>query len=97
MADGKLNTDPLFIGLTRPPLLFGVSYMYFILNIFFCAIFFIQTSNFWFLPLGLFIHLMGFILCNKEPLVMELLMIKMQKCNNCSNKLYHGANSYDPF
>ncbi|AZL15808.1 VirB3 family type IV secretion system protein [Rickettsiales endosymbiont of Stachyamoeba lipophora] len=97
MAEGKINADPLFVGLTRPTLFFGVSYNFFLLNLFINAIFFINSSSFWVLPIGIAIHGLGYALCFKEPLIIELWLIKMQKCNLCKNKMFHGANSYDPF
>ena len=58
--------------------------------------YFVITSDFLgFLALPL-IHGVGYILSEKEPLFLELFMIKQQKCNRCKNRLYHGlTNSYD--
>ena len=96
MAEGgRLGVDPVFVGLTRPTLLFGVSQMFVILNVFCCMGYFVMTSDFLALvALGIF-HGFGYVLCAKEPLFVELFMVKMQKCNKCDNKFYHGANSYD--
>ena len=93
---GELNTDPLFVGLTRPPMFFGVSYMYCVLNAIVCMTYFINTSNLVALFVALpFFHLIGYVICFKEPLFIELFMVKVQKCNKCRNKIFHGANSYD--
>ena len=94
---GELSTDPLFIGLTRPPLFFGVSYMFCILNGGSVMITFINTSNPLYLGLLPIIHGVGYLLCSKEPLFIELFMVKSQKCNICKNKMYHGSNSYDSY
>lgn len=95
-GSGELESDPLFVGLTRPPMFFGVSYMYSMFNVFIMLLIFINTSKLYVLFVGLpILHLIGYLLCFKEPLFVELIMVRMQKCNKCRNKIYHGANSYD--
>lgn len=90
-----LQNDPLFVGLTRPTLVFGVSMQYAMLNMVICGVYFIQTSSINIIFVGIVIHLIGYILCFKEPRFMELYMIKLGKFNQCSNASYYGANSYD--
>lgn len=90
-----LSTDPLFVGLTRPTLIFGVSIQYGMLNMIISVVGFIQTSSFYIIPIALAIHGVGYILCFKEPRFMELYTNKFSKCNQCSNRMYYGANSYD--
>ena len=97
MADtGELEVDMLFLGLTRPSMLFGVSYTVVLANFFLCMMYFVITSDFLgFLALPL-IHGVAYVLSEREPLFLELFMIKQQKCNRCKNRLYHGlTNSYD--
>lgn len=96
MPEG-LNMDSLFVGLTRPPLLLGVSYMYVILNAMGCMLAYIITSNFKYLGIMVPIHLVGYFICSKEPLFIELFKVKAEKCSRCKNRFYHGANSYDQF
>lgn len=100
---GHLQADPLFQGLTRPAMIMGVSYMYFVINAVICMVFFINTSN----MLILFIiaptvHGIGYLICLREPRAIELLMIKTGKCWKLapiSNvRRYHGfTNSYDVY
>jgi type IV secretion system protein VirB3 len=94
---GSVGADPLFVGLTRPPLLFGVSYSYFVVNALVCMVAYIATSNFTYLAIALPIHLVGYYICSKEPLFIELFKVRADKCSRCKNRFYHGANSYDPF
>ncbi len=93
---GELEVDMLFLGLTRPSMMFGVTYTVFLMNFFVCMMIFVLTSKFQvFLLMGLF-HAIGYIMCEKEPLFLELIMIRSQKCNRCKNRFYHGlTNSYD--
>lgn len=93
---GKIQSDPLFVGLTRPTMFLGVSFLFVVVNAFSCILYFINTSDF----LGLFValpgfHMVGYIICFKEPLFIELFIIHSSKCRKCKNKSFHGANSYD--
>jgi type IV secretory pathway VirB3-like protein len=101
MAQNRLQADPLFQGLARPVMVFGVSFLYFILTGLFCMIIFINTKNF----IMLFIvapslYGIGRVLCEKEPRAIELMMLRGKYGYKSSNNLggYHfGANSYDVY
>lgn len=93
---GNVKTDQLFKGLTRPAMLFGVSYMFSIFNLLIVVMFFVFLEDLRvILILGPVIHAVGYIASTKEPLFIELFMIKTQKCSKCVNRFYHGTNSYD--
>ena len=92
-----LRSDPLFLGLTRPAMIFGVTFPFAVLNGFACMTYFILTSNFMgFLALPFF-HGIAYMICVKEPLAIELMMVKGSKCTKCRNKSFYGANSYDVY
>jgi type IV secretion system protein VirB3 len=94
MSDSQ---DPLFLGLTRPPMIFGVTYPFAVLNGFSCMITYIGTTNFlWFAAMPFF-HGIAYLICLKEPLAIELLMIKGSKCQKCQNRGFYNANSYDVY
>ncbi len=98
-GSGRLQSDPLFQGLTRPTMIMGVSFMYFVLNVGFNMVAFINSQNFIFTfvfaPLA---HGFGYWLCLKEPRAIEMLILKMSKGLKCTNKSFHGgSNSYDPY
>lgn len=96
MSEG-LNVDPLFLGLTRPPMLLGVSYTFAALNLMTCLMIFVVTNNFLYLIVILpIVHGIAWLICLKEPRAIELFVAKSSKCNICKNKLYYGGvNSYD--
>ena len=95
---GNLKLDPLFLGLTRPAMILGVSFMYFVLNMMIGMMYFIITSDFKIVLISGAIHAFGMLLGKKEPLAVEIMMTKIQKFNKCPNKLYHGGRaSYDLF
>lgn len=98
-SSSRLQSDPLFQGLTRPTMILGVSYMFFVLNAAICLITFINTQNFFYILVMMpTIHAIGFSICKKEPRALEMLILKLQKGYKCTNRTYHNqANSYDPF
>ena len=97
MADGsRLQSDPLFQGLTRPTMVLGVSYMFFVINAVLSLICFINMQDF--VVLLIFaptVHLIGYIICLKEPRAIEMFLLKVKKGFKCVNRVYHKANSYD--
>lgn len=91
---GKLISDPLFVGLTRPAMIFGVSLQLFMLNCMISMIFYIQGVGIKIAFIAGALHLIGYILCFKEPRFIELYINRAGKCSRCPNKSYYGANSY---
>jgi len=95
---GIVQADPLFVGLTRAPMLFGVSYTFAGLNGLIVMLGYIVFTSPKFFLAGFMIHGLGYYLCSKEPLFIELFMIKQKECNRARNaQSVHGANSYDPY
>ena len=93
---GVLRTDPLFKGLTRPPMLVGVSYTFAVTNFLVTALVYIYTNQLFFmLVVAPTLHGIGYMICFNEPLFLELIMTKNNKCGLCANYYYHGARSYD--
>src|SRR5262245_9808643 len=100
MADsGKVLADPVFVGLTRPTMFFGVGQSWVLMSFFLCMIGFILTSNFKLILLYFILHGIGYFLYSKDPYILELLLAKIQKCakNRINQLMYHGANTYDQF
>ncbi len=91
---GRLSVDPLFVGLTRPPVIFGVSLKFAAVNMIVSVTLFIQGVGLIVLFIAGALHLLGYILCFKEPRCIELFFNKISKCNQCPNKSFYGANSY---
>lgn len=95
MVSGKIETDTLFVGLTRPPLLFGVSYTFTLLNFFICMMLYVATNQFKYLGIMFPVHAIGYYICSKEPLFLELFIVRGQKCSRNKNRWYHKMNTYD--
>jgi type IV secretion system protein VirB3 len=94
---GRLEADPLFLGLTRPPMMLGVTYSWFMLNALTWAMVFINTSDFGLMiPGGVATHFIGYMICSREPRFMDIWMVKMSKCSRCKNSgFHHNTQSYD--
>ena len=94
-----MTSDPLFMGLTRPPLLAGVSYTFAAINGIITLLAFVITNNFVYLLVILpGVHGIGWFICLKEPRAIELLIVRYSKCNICRNRFsYGGVNSYDVY
>jgi type IV secretion system protein VirB3 len=98
MAGGRLRADPLFQGLARPPMIMGVSYMYFVANGMITTVMFINTKSFLSIPFGVVVHLFGYIICMREPRAIELWMLRLRFGFLSWNRTYHSnTNSYDTF
>jgi len=100
MADaGRLQADPLFLGLTRPPMMLGVTYTWFMMNALLWAMVFINTSDFALaIPGAVATHVIGFLIASREPRFMDIWMTRVSKCMRCRNRIYHhNTNSYDLF
>ena len=96
---GTIGTDALFLGLTRPPMLLGVSYTFAALNGITSLMAFVLTEQFFYLFILLpGLHLAAWFICLKEPRAIELFIARMSKCNICRNRMHHGGtNSYDVY
>ena len=93
---GSVKTDMLFLGLTRPPMIFGVGYTFALVNLFVCLIVYILTTEMKYFVMMFPLHFLGYYLTLKDPLFMTLYSVRSAKCSRASNRFTHGANSYDP-
>ena len=98
METGKVHTDPLFLGMTRPPMFMGVTYMWGMLEIALCCVYFINTSDFKVFLLFGFLHVVGLIIAAKDGRLVEVWFIAMKTNFKCTNKSIHGnISSYDVY
>lgn len=93
-----LKNDILFGGLTRPPMIFGVTYMYFVFNLLISLLYFIVSSDFKVVIVGGGVHAISYLICQKEPLLIDMFIMRQSKCNKCKNLSYHKyKQSFEPF
>jgi type IV secretion system protein VirB3 len=96
---GRIQSDPLFLGLTRPSMILGVTYVFAGMELLSSLALFIMTSNFIFLLVMLpTLHCIAYLICLKEPLSLEMVIMKTSHFMKCRNRtFYNGTNSYDPY
>jgi type IV secretion system protein VirB3 len=91
-----LERDPLFVALTRPQMFAGVTYSYFIANAVIATELFLIFKSAWVLLAALIIHLIGVLLCVREPRFFDLWMTKLSRTPRIKNYKIWQCNSYRP-
>ena len=89
-----LESDPLYLAMTRPPLIWGVPLLFVGICGAAVCLAFIWTK---FLPVLLaypFLHGLGLWMFNQDPRFMEILMKSGRYCSACRTKRFFGHNVY---
>ena len=95
MADTvQLVREPVFTALTRPQMFGGVTYTYFILNVFVTMELFLVTKSFWVLPAALVLHGIGTVACLREPRIFDLWLLRARRCPRTRGFGVWRCNSY---
>src|SRR5579859_3392387 len=89
------DSDPLFLGLTRPAMFWGVTHSYFFITLIVSLIGFLATHSWLALLLAIPIHGLGYLACLRDPRVFDLVFVKASKCAHCVNRRFWGATTYD--
>jgi type IV secretion system protein VirB3 len=91
------TSDPLFVGATRPPMRWGVTYAALIFNLVFTLELFLATRNLLTLLLALPIHGVSVLLCAHDPRFFDLLMLWARtRLPTLGNGLYWKASTCSP-
>jgi len=91
-----LLVNPLFVGLTRPPMMFGVTMDYLGISVMVSLCGFILFSSPLYLLIYLPLHVVGVIACLIDHNIFRL-MFKKLNCLNVPNKRIWGCQSYEPY
>jgi type IV secretion system protein VirB3 len=70
-----LSVDPLFVGATRPPMRWGVTYTALLINLVLTMEVFLMTRNLLTLAIALPIHAVSAALCLRDPRIFDLLFL----------------------
>jgi type IV secretion system protein VirB3 len=89
-----LDRDELFVGLTRPQMLFGVSYSFVIINGILTTELFLIFKSVWVLLAALLIHVIGWVACIRDPHMLDLWLVKVRRCPRVPNYRLWRCNSY---
>jgi len=91
-----LERDTLFVALTRPQMFAGVTYSWFIANAVIATELFLIFKSLWALAAALVIHIIGVLLCLREPRFFDLWLTRVSRCPRVPNHDYWKCNSYSP-
>ena len=84
------------MALTRPQMFAGVTYSYFIMNAVIATELFLIFKSAWVLLAALLIHLVGVLLCVREPRFFDLWMTRLSRTPRIRNYKIWRCNSYRP-
>ena len=91
-----LEHDRLFVALTRPQMFAGVTYSYFIANAIVATELFLIFKSIWAILAALVIHVVGVLLCLREPRFFDLWLTRARRTPRVRNFQIWRCNSYRP-
>jgi len=93
-----LTVDPLFVGVTRPPMRWGVTYAAILLNAVFAMEVFLVTRNLLTLLIAVPIHGICMLLCLRDARIFDLLLLwgRTRIPAYLTNFRHWQASSYSP-
>jgi len=96
--NGGLVADPLFLGVTRPPMRWGVTYSALLLNGMVTVEAFLVTKNLLWLSICIPIHMVCYLMCLHDPRFFDLLLLwaRTRGPGWLANARWWRANSYSP-
>ncbi len=97
-SNAGLTTDPLFVGATRPPMRWGVTYSALLVNMVFTLEVFLLTKNLLTLLLSVPIHGICVLLCTRDARFFDLALLwaKTRLPAALANLRLWKASSYSP-
>jgi len=97
-ANAGLTVDPLFVGATRPPMRWGVTYSALLVNGVFTLEIFLLTKNLLTLGLGLPIHGVCALLCARDARFFDLALLwgRTRIPALLANARFWKSSSYSP-
>jgi type IV secretion system protein VirB3 len=97
-SNAGLTADPLFVGATRPPMRWGVTYSAILFNMMFTMEAFLLTKNLPTFLLCLPIHGVSLLLCSRDPRYFDLILLcaRTRLPALFANLRFWKASSYSP-
>lgn len=96
MLKQNLDISPIFTGLTRPPMMLGITLDYLGVSCLFSLCLFVMAGNPFYLLSYLPLHVFGYLACKSDPNIFGILM-KRVECLYMPNRSIWGCQSYEPF
>lgn len=92
----QLQRETVFTALTRPQMLAGVTYTFFVANMILAAELFLIFKSLWAIAVAAVIHVLGAALCMREPRFFDLWIVRVSRCPRVKNHSIWQCNSYRP-
>ena len=80
-----LDRDTLFVALTRPQMLLGVTFGFAIANAIITTELFLLFKSAWVLLAAVIVHAIGWLACLRDPHFFDVWMVKLSRCPRVSN------------
>ncbi len=92
----KPQIAPLVIGLTRPPMMWGVPIGLFVGELMVVVMTFLNTRNLATFLLFLPLHAAAYVMTVRDPHLANVVRLRFAKCPWVRNRRFWGGNSYQP-
>jgi len=95
----RLQNDPVFLGLTRPPMFLGVTYSWAMMELFGMVLYFIVKTDFADIAVcAIILHGTGYYVSSKDPNFVPVMKAWLETYSKCRNRVLHsGTSSFDIF
>ena len=94
--DSTLDIAPVFLALTKPPMIMGVVYDYFLISGLFVMCGFILSGSFLSLLLFAPLHLIGWVLTYIDPHIFKIISVRAT-LGVGKNSSFWGCDAYEPY
>ena len=91
-----MSSNRLFVGMTRPAMVLGVTYSGLILNLMVVVPGFVMLNSFWPLVAALPIHIGQWLLCRWEPRFFDLIMVWAKTKAGAKDRYIWKGSTYRP-
>jgi type IV secretion system protein VirB3 len=95
-SDDKPALTPLVIGLTRPPMMWGIPLNAFHIIVGVTLIAFLVTTSFWAATIAPITYLVLFAVCSRDIRILDLARVTGRHTPRTPNRLFWRTNSYGP-
>ena len=95
-SDEKPQLTPLVIGLTRPPMMWGIPLNSFYIIVGVTLIAFLVSASFWSALIAPLTYLALFALCSRDIRILDLAQVVGRRTPRTRNRVFWRTNSYGP-
>ncbi len=96
MDSSRTERDGLVVGMTRPLLLWGVTYSYFVIEAMAATVLFLMGNNLLYLLIVVPLHVLGMLLCKWDARFFDILFRVAQRTPPVRNRPRYRCNLYLP-